>query len=68
MGLSKSRKQFYNFSFFGEHFVTKTSLLFWNQHKILDFLIPYLNYFKKKTFHLSEEPILKFINTKTKKR
>jgi hypothetical protein len=28
MGLSKSRKQFYNFSFFGEHFVTKTSLLF----------------------------------------
>jgi hypothetical protein len=28
---------FLNFNFFGEHFVTKTSLLFLNQHKILDF-------------------------------
>ncbi len=25
-------------------------------------------YFKKKNFHLSEEPILKFINTKVKKK
>jgi hypothetical protein len=43
-------------------------LHFWNQHKILDFLIPYMTYFKKKNFHLSEGPILKFINTKAEKR
>jgi hypothetical protein len=64
MGLSKFRKQFFNFNFFWVHFATKTSLLFLNQFKILDFLIPYMTYFKKKKFHLSEEPILKFINTK----
>ncbi len=68
MGLSKFRKQFFNFNFFGGHFVTKTSLLFWNQFKILDFLIPYMTYLKKKKFHLSEGPILKFINTKIEKR
>ncbi len=28
MGLSKFRKQFFNFNFFWGHFVTKTSLLF----------------------------------------
>jgi hypothetical protein len=28
MGLSKFRIQFFNFNFFGGHFVTKTSLLF----------------------------------------
>jgi hypothetical protein len=28
MGFSKIRKQFFNFKFFGGHFVTKTSLLF----------------------------------------
>ncbi len=67
MGLSKFRKQFFNFNFFGGPFVTKTSLLFWNQYKILDFFIPY-TYFKEKKFHLSEEPILKFIDTKIKKR
>jgi hypothetical protein len=50
MGLSKFRKQFFNFNFFWGHFVTKKSLLFCNQHKILDFLIPYMNYFKKKMF------------------
>ncbi len=48
MGLSKIRKQFFIYNFFGGHCVTKTSLLFWNQHKILDFLIPYMTYFKKK--------------------
>jgi hypothetical protein len=31
-------------------------------------LIPYMTYFKKKKFHLSEGPILKFINTKAEKR
>ncbi len=36
MGLSKFRKQFFNFNFFWGHFVTKTSLLFLNQFKILD--------------------------------
>ncbi len=68
MGLGKIRKQFFNYNFFGGHFVTKTSLLFWNQHKIPDFLIPYMTYYKKKNFHLSEGPILKFSNTKTEKR
>jgi hypothetical protein len=58
---------FFNFNFFLEHFVTKVSLHFWNQHKILDFLIPYMTYFKKKNFHLSEGLILKFINTKAEK-
>jgi hypothetical protein len=48
MGLSKSRKQFFNFNFFGGHFVTNVSLHFLNQHKILDFFIPYMTYFKKK--------------------
>jgi hypothetical protein len=33
MGLSKIRKQFFNFNWFRGHFVTKTSLLFLNQHK-----------------------------------
>jgi hypothetical protein len=37
MGLSKFRKQFFNFNFLGGYFVTKTSLLFWNQFKILNF-------------------------------
>ncbi len=32
---------FFNFNFFWGHFVTKVSLHFLNQHKILDFLIPY---------------------------
>ncbi len=50
------------------HFVTKVSLHFWNQPKILNFLIPYMTYFKKKKFHLSEGTILKFINTKDEKR
>ncbi len=51
--------------FLGGHFVTKTSLLFWNQFKIDDFMIPYMTYFKNKDFHLSEEPILKFIKIET---
>ncbi len=67
-GLGKFRKQFFNFNFFWGHFVTTISLPFLNQFKILDFLIPYMTYFKKKNFHLSEEPILKFINTKIEKR
>ncbi len=68
MGLGKFRKQFFNFNFFGGYFVTKTSLLFLNQFRILDFFIPCMTYFKTKKFHLSEEPILKFINTKIEKR
>jgi hypothetical protein len=59
---------FFNVNFFGGHFVTRVSLCFWNQHKILDFVIPNMTYFKEKYFHLSEGPILKFFDTKTKKR
>jgi hypothetical protein len=52
MGLSKIRNHFINFNFFGVHFVTQTSLPFLNQHKILDVLILYMTYLKKKNFHL----------------
>jgi hypothetical protein len=52
MGLSKIRKQFFNFNFFGGHFVTTTSFLFQNQckKKSLNFSIPYMTYFKTKIF------------------
>ncbi len=48
MGLGKIRKRFFNFNFFEGHFVTETSLLFLNQHKILDFFNTIYDYFKKK--------------------
>ncbi len=38
----------FNFYIFWEQFVNKTSLHFWNQHIILDFLIPNMTYFKEK--------------------
>jgi hypothetical protein len=47
MGPGKIIKLFFNLNFF-RAFVTNTSLHFLNQHKILDFLIPYITYFKKK--------------------
>jgi hypothetical protein len=68
MGLSKIRKWFFYYNFFGGHFVTQANLLFLNQHKILYFLIPYMTYFKKKKYYLSEGPLFKFFDTKTKKR
>jgi hypothetical protein len=37
LGLSKIREQFFNFNFFGGHFVTKTSLLFEISIKFLIF-------------------------------
>jgi hypothetical protein len=43
MGPSKIRKQFLILTFLGG---ILSSLLFLNQHKILAFLIPYMNYFK----------------------
>jgi hypothetical protein len=51
MWLSKPNTQFLILTFLlgkGGHFVTQTSLLFLNQHKILYFLIHYMTYFKKK--------------------
>ncbi len=39
MGLSKFRKQFFNFNFFGGNFVTKTSLLFISPLRRADFKI-----------------------------
>ncbi len=59
--------RFFNFNFFWGHFVNKVSLLFWNQHKILDFLIPYMTFFKKKFFHLSEGPIFTIYQHKSRK-
>jgi hypothetical protein len=51
MGLSKIRKRFFNFTFFfggGGAFYRYEKFAFLNQHKILDFFIPYVTYFKKK--------------------
>jgi hypothetical protein len=48
MGLSKIRKQFFNFNFFWEHSVIKTSLLFGNQLKILDFFYTQYDLFQEK--------------------
>ncbi len=62
--LKKTFLLFYNFNFFGEHFVTKVSLLFLNQHKILNCLITNMTYFKEKKFLLS---LPKFDTQKPKK-
>jgi hypothetical protein len=66
MGHSKIRKQYF-FNFLGGHFVTKTSLLFLNQHKILNYFNTLFDLFQEKNFHLSEGPFLKFCDTKPKK-
>jgi hypothetical protein len=66
IGLSKSRKQFFNFNFFGGHFVTKTSF-FLIQLKILDFVIPYMTYFKKKNFTSQKGRFSNFATQKPKK-
>jgi hypothetical protein len=66
--LAKFENRFFLYNFFWGHFVTKTSSLFWIQHKILDFFIPYMTYFKETNFHLSEGPLVKFCDTKTQKR
>jgi hypothetical protein len=57
MGLSKIKKQFLNFNFLGGHFVAKTSLIFQNQYKILDFFYTLYDIFQEKNVHLSEGPI-----------
>jgi hypothetical protein len=67
MGLSKIRKQFFNFNFYGEHLSQRQVCFFEISIKFSIFFIPNMTYFKKKNFHLSEEQILKFFNTKTEK-
>ncbi len=64
---AKSHFLFFNLNFFGGYFITKVSLYFWNQHKILDCLIPNMTYFKEKSFYLSEGPFFKFFHARTKK-
>ncbi len=64
---AKLENSFFNFNFFKGILSLRQYCFFLNQHKISDFLIPYITYFKKTKFNLSEGPILKFINTKTKK-
>jgi hypothetical protein len=59
--VAKSHFFVFNFYCFRGHFVTKVSVHLGNQNKILDFLIPYMTYLKKKNVHLSEGPILTFI-------
>jgi hypothetical protein len=68
LGLIKIWKQFFNSNFFEGIVSLRQVCFFLNQHKILNFLIPYMTYFKKKNVHLSEGPILKCIHTKTKKK
>ncbi len=60
---AKSNFLFFNFNFFGGHFVTKVSLHFWNSR----FFIPSMTYFKEKYFHLSEVPFFTFFYTRAKK-
>ncbi len=64
---AKSHFLCFNLNFLGGHFVTKVSLHFLNQHKVLDFFIPHMTYLKEKKFHLSEGPFYKFFDTRTKK-
>jgi hypothetical protein len=68
MGLSNIRKRFFNFSFLGGHFVTKTNLLFRNQHKILNFFIPYMTYFKKKKFSPLRRAVIQIFQHKNQKK
>jgi hypothetical protein len=69
MGLNKFRIQFFNFNFFGGILSLRQVCFFELSFKFSFFYTLYdLQYFKKKNVHLSEEPILKFINTKIKKR
>jgi hypothetical protein len=50
MGPRKIRILFLYFNLFWGHFATKTSLLFGNLYKILNFFIPFKTYFQKKMF------------------
>ncbi len=55
-----------NFSLFWEHFVTKAIWQFLSQHKILDFWIPCVKYFKRrKSFYPSVRSFFNFVDTKT---
>jgi hypothetical protein len=45
---------FFIFTFFLGHFVTKTSLHFLNQYKIVDFFYTLYDLFQEKKFHISE--------------
>ncbi len=59
---------FFNFNFLWEHFVTKVSLHFLNQHQIFNFFYTQYDLFHGKKFHYSEGRFLKFSDTRTKKR
>ncbi len=63
----KIRKQFYNFNFLGGHFVTRTSLLFGNKHKILDFSYP-IRPISRKKFHLSQGLFFQILQQKKMKK
>jgi hypothetical protein len=65
--LAKFENRFFILTFFWG-ILSQRQVAFLIQHKILDFLIPYMTYFKKKNFHLSEGPLVKFCDTKTPKR
>ncbi len=68
MGLGKIRKLFFNFNFLKGHFVTRTSLFFWIQHKILDFFIPYMTYFKKKNISPLRKAVFQVLRHKNQKK
>ncbi len=68
LNLANLKNSFLILTFFGGILSLRQVCFFEISLKILNYLIPYMTYFKKKNFHLSEEPILKFINTKAEKR
>ncbi len=70
MGLRKLKRKFFNFNFFlggGGNLVTKTSLLFWNLHKIFDFDILYYLFQEENKIYLSEGLFFKFYDKKPKR-
>jgi hypothetical protein len=67
MRLIKIRKGFLILTFWGA-FCHLDKFAFFNQHKILNFLIP-CDLFQEKKFRLlSEGPFFKFFDTKTRKK
>jgi hypothetical protein len=67
MGLSKFIIQFFNFNFFGT-FCHQDKFAFLNSVLNSRFFDTLYDLFQEKKFHLPEELISKFINTKIKKR
>ncbi len=66
--LANLENSFFILTFLGGILSLRQVCFFEISIKFSIFLIPYMTYFKKKNFHLTEELILKFFNTKIEKR